>query len=102
MQDKVISVVGTMFFKDGKLLIDKPRKRPTFQMIGGSVELDASGALVNLNGTVFEKESLKQIGDCRLTTINLWKAENVSYRTEISTLIDEITTAINNGTIEEV
>lgn len=30
-------VVGTMFFKDGKLLIDKPRKRPTFQMIGGSV-----------------------------------------------------------------
>ena len=71
-------------------------------MIGGSVELDASGALVNLNGTVFEKESLKQIGDCRLTTINLWKAENVSYRTEISTLIDEITTAINNGTIEEV
>ena len=40
MQDKVISVVGTMFFKDGKLLIDKPRKRPTFQMIGGSVEDD--------------------------------------------------------------
>ena len=27
-----------MFFKDGKLLIDKPRKRSTFQMIGGSVE----------------------------------------------------------------
>ena len=36
--DKIIDVVGTMFFKDGKLLIDKPRKRPTFQMIGGSVE----------------------------------------------------------------
>lgn len=35
----MINVVGTMFFKDGKLLIDKPRKRPTFQMIGGSVEL---------------------------------------------------------------
>lgn len=31
-------VVGTLFFKDGKLLIDKPRKRPTFQMVGGSVE----------------------------------------------------------------
>ena len=28
-----------MFFKDGKLLIDKPRKRPTYQMIGGSVEV---------------------------------------------------------------
>lgn len=31
-------VVGTLFFKDGKLLIDKPRKRLTYQMIGGSVE----------------------------------------------------------------
>lgn len=38
MSEKIINVVGTMFFKDGKLLIDKPRKRPTFQMIGGSVE----------------------------------------------------------------
>ncbi len=34
----MIDVVGTMFFKDGKLLIDKPRKRPTYQMIGGRVE----------------------------------------------------------------
>lgn len=34
----MLKLVGTMFFKDGKLLIDKPRKRPTFQMIGGSVE----------------------------------------------------------------
>lgn len=31
-------VVGTLFFKDKKLLIDKPRKRQTYQMIGGSVE----------------------------------------------------------------
>lgn len=31
-------VVGTMFFKDKHLLIDKPRKRNTFQMVGGSVE----------------------------------------------------------------
>ena len=34
----LMEVVGTMFFKDGKLLIDKPRKKPTFQMIGGKVE----------------------------------------------------------------
>ena len=33
-----MNVVGTMFFKDKKLLIDKPRKRPTYQMIGGRVE----------------------------------------------------------------
>ena len=38
MSNKIRKVVGTMFFKDGKLLIDKPRKRPTYQMIGGGVE----------------------------------------------------------------
>lgn len=31
-------VIGTLFFKEGKLLIVKPRKRPTFQLVGGSVE----------------------------------------------------------------
>ena len=36
--DKTLEVVGTMFFRNGKLLIDKPRKKPTFQMIGGKVE----------------------------------------------------------------
>lgn len=34
----MIKVVGTMFFNDDKLLIDKPKKRPTYQMIGGGVE----------------------------------------------------------------
>ena len=33
-----MNVVGTMFFKNDKLLIDKPRKRPTYQMIGGGAE----------------------------------------------------------------
>lgn len=33
-----MEVVGTMFFEDDKLLLDKPRKRPTYQMIGGRVE----------------------------------------------------------------
>ena len=36
--ENLIEVVGTMFFRNGKLLIDKPRKKPTFQMIGGKVE----------------------------------------------------------------
>ena len=35
-----MNVVGTMFFEDKKLLIDKPRKRLTYQMIGGKVEED--------------------------------------------------------------
>lgn len=34
-----MKVVGTMFFENEKLLIDKPRKRPTYQMIGGKVEM---------------------------------------------------------------
>lgn len=33
-----MNVVGTIFIKDKKLLIDKPRKRNTYQMIGGRVE----------------------------------------------------------------
>lgn len=33
-----MNVVGTMFFENNKILIDKPRKRNTFQMIGGKVE----------------------------------------------------------------
>ena len=38
MNNDIMKVVGTMFFRDKKLLIDKPRKRPTYQMIGGRVE----------------------------------------------------------------
>lgn len=34
----MIEFAGTLFFKDKKLLLDKPRKRPTHQMIGGRVE----------------------------------------------------------------
>ena len=33
-----MNVVGTMFFNNNKLLIDKPHKRPTYQMIGGKIE----------------------------------------------------------------
>ena len=40
MSEKIINVVGTMFFREGKILIDKPRKRPTFQMVGGRIEND--------------------------------------------------------------
>ena len=35
-----MNVVGTMFFENKRLLIDKPRKRQTYQMIGGRVEKD--------------------------------------------------------------
>ena len=35
---EMMKVVGTIFIEDNKLLLDKPRKRPTYQMIGGRVE----------------------------------------------------------------
>ena len=34
----MIDVVGTIFLKENKLLLDKPRTKPTHQMIGGKVE----------------------------------------------------------------
>lgn len=34
----MMKVVGTIFIRDNKILLDKPRKRPTYQMIGGKVE----------------------------------------------------------------
>ena len=54
-----MKVVGTMFFKDRKLLIDKPRKRNTFQMIGGRVEenetpLEELGENAKFDKTKFE------------------------------------------------
>lgn len=35
----MLKVVGTVFIKNNKLLIVKPRKRETYQMVGGSVEV---------------------------------------------------------------
>ena len=33
-----MKVVGTIFLKDKKLLLVKPTRRPTYQMVGGKVE----------------------------------------------------------------
>ena len=33
-----MEVVGTMFFRNNKVLIDKPRRKATYQMVGGRVE----------------------------------------------------------------
>ena len=38
----MISVVGTMFFDSQKLLLCKPRKRSTYQLIAGKIELNES------------------------------------------------------------
>ena len=67
MKEKIINVVGTMFFKDGKLLIDKPRKRPTFQMIGGSVEKGET----TLQAAI--RECHEELGDKALIDETLFK-----------------------------
>lgn len=56
--EKVMDVVGTMFFNNGKLLIDKPRKRSTYQMIGGKVEKSDSSIL-----SAAIRECREELGD---------------------------------------
>ena len=53
-----MKVVGTMFFKNNMLLIDKPRKRPTYQMIGGKVEKSDSSIL-----SAAIRECREELGD---------------------------------------
>lgn len=64
-----MNVVGTMFFKDNKLLIDKPRKRSTYQMVGGKVEINESPVEAAIrecheelgNSVIFDENNLKLI-----------------------------------------
>ena len=35
-----MEVVGTLYIKDNKLLLNKPRKRPTYQLVAGKIELN--------------------------------------------------------------
>lgn len=62
-----MKVVGTMFFKDNKLLIDKPRKRSTFQMIGGKVEEGES----TLDAAI--RECHEELGDKVVLDHNLFE-----------------------------
>ena len=66
-----MNVVGTIFIKDNKLLIDKPRKRKTYQMIGGRVEENETPHNAAIRecheelGTkaIFDESKIKQIMD---------------------------------------
>ena len=37
-----MEVVGALYIKNNKLLLDKPRKRPTYQLVAGKIESDES------------------------------------------------------------
>lgn len=66
-----MNVVGTIFIRDNKLLIDKPRKRKTYQMIGGRVEENETPLNAAIRecheelGTkaIFDESKIKQIMD---------------------------------------
>ena len=72
-----MKVVGTLFFSDNKILLCKPRKRPTYQLIGGRVEE---------NETPFEaaiRECYEELGDNAIFDINLF--EHIMEFDEIAT-----------------
>lgn len=64
-----MDVVGTIFIDDDKILIDKPRKRNTYQMIGGRVEIGETPLLAAIrecheelgDKAVFDENRLMQI-----------------------------------------
>jgi len=62
-----MKVVGTMFFQNKKLLIDKPRKRPTYQMLGGRVE----DGETPLQAAI--RECREELGDEAIFDENLFK-----------------------------
>ena len=73
----MMKVVGTLFFSDNKILLCKPRKRPTYQLIGGRVEE---------NETPFEaaiRECYEELGDNAIFDINLF--EHIMEFDEIAT-----------------
>ena len=90
-----MNVVGTMFFKDNKLLIDKPRKRPTYQMIGGKVEdgespLQAAirecqeevGLVISLENIIHEDSNIdnNKIFTRLVYSANLLQNENINIK----------------------
>lgn len=64
-----MKVVGTLFIENKKLLLDKPRKRPTHQMIGGRIEKNETPIEAAIreaheelgNEAIFDENALEQI-----------------------------------------
>lgn len=77
MGDDIMKVVGTMFIDNNKLLLDKPRKRPTYQMIGGRVEDNETPIEAAI------RECHEELGNKAIFDINLF--EQVMEFDEIAT-----------------
>ena len=63
----MLKVVGTIFINDNKLLLDKPRKRPTLQMVGGRVE---DGEEV-IDAAI--REAHEELGDKAIIDVNAFE-----------------------------
>ena len=72
-----MKVVGTMFFDNDKILLDKPRKRPTYQMIGGRVEKNETPIEAAI------RKCYEELGDEAIFDVNLF--EQVMEFDEIAT-----------------
>lgn len=56
-----MNVVETMFFDNNKLLIDKPRKRQTYQMIGGKIEDGEARLQLQLENAMKNLEKMRYL-----------------------------------------
>lgn len=63
----IIDTVGIMFFKDKKLLLNKPRLRPTYQIVGGHIEKGETPMEAII------RECHEELGDKAIYDINKFK-----------------------------
>ena len=69
----------------------------------GRATMDASGKVLTAEGDIrkVSAEADIYVGNYTLYVININNVEYIDYRTEASQLLDELTAAINNGTVTE-
>ena len=79
----MLKVVGTIFIKDNKLLLNKPRKNPTYQLIAGKVEENED----ILSAAI--RESHEELGD-----------KVIFDETKFELVSDFIETASNNPNLQ--
>lgn len=67
----------------------------------GRATMDASGKILTAEGDIrkVSAEADIYVGNYTLYGININNVEYIDYRTEASQLLDELTAAINDGTI---
>ena len=84
----MLKVVGTMFFNNRKLLIDKPRKRPTYQMVGGKVE-EGESPLEAAIRECHEELGNKAVFDEKLFEFTIKQAEQFVKNKAVEKLTEE-------------